>query len=105
MDGLEFQEYVADMLKRQGYPDVMLAERYDYGVDIIATKDGVRWGVQAKRYSGLVGADAVRQVVAGLCMYDCERAMVVTNSTFSRVACKLAASNNCMLVDGLTLGC
>lgn len=42
MNGLEFERYVADILLRQGYSNVMLTEQYDYGVDIIATKDGVR---------------------------------------------------------------
>lgn len=99
MDGLEFEEYVADMLKRQGYSDVMLTVKYDYGVDIIATKDGIRWGVQVKHYSGLDGANAVQQVVTGLRMYDCDCAMVVTNSMFSHVAVELADANNCELFD------
>jgi hypothetical protein len=37
-------------------------------VDIIADKEGISWGIQNERYSGLVKIDAVRQVVAGLSM-------------------------------------
>lgn len=99
MDGIEFEKYVARMLKRQGYSQIRLTEKYDYGVDIVAAKDGVRWGIQAKRYSGLVKADAVRQVVTGLRIYDCDRTMVITNSVFSRVAIQLAHSNDCVLID------
>ena len=99
MDGLVFEHYVAALLKTQGFQNVSLTEKYDYGVDIIAEKDGIRWGVQVKRYSGLVKAAAVRQVVTGLNIYGCDQAMVVTNSTFSTVAQKLARSNNCVLVD------
>ena len=72
---------------------------YDTDVDIIATKDNIRWGIQVKRYSGLVKAEAVRQVVTGLRVYGCDRAMVITNSVFSRVAIQLANSNECVLVD------
>src|SRR5690606_21651389 len=75
MDGLEFEHYIADLLYRQGYSSVSLTEQFDYGVDIVAERDGVRWGIQAKRYSGLVKADAVRQVVTGLRLYDCDRGM------------------------------
>lgn len=99
MDGLDFEKYVASILKRQGYSNITLTEQYDYGVDIIATRDGICWGIQVKRYSGLVKAEAVRQVVTGLRVYGCDRAMVITNSFFSRVAVRLADSNDCVLVD------
>lgn len=99
MDGIEFEKYVADLLKRNGFHGVKLTEQYDYGVDIIAEKDGVRWGIQTKRYSGLVGADAIRQVVTGLRIYSCDRSMVITNSTYGEFAKKLAAGNNCILID------
>ncbi|MBL8122305.1 restriction endonuclease [Candidatus Saccharibacteria bacterium] len=99
MDGLVFEKYVANLLKQQGYSNISLTEQYDYGVDIIATRDGICWGIQVKRHSGLVKADAVRQVVTGLRVYECDRAMVVTNSVFSRVAIQLAKSNECVLVD------
>lgn len=99
MDGLEFERYVADLLRRNGYSNVSMTERYDYGVDIIADRDGIRWGIQVKRYSGLVKAAAIRQVVAGLNMYGCDQAMVITNSTYSTVAGQLAAANNCLLID------
>ena len=99
MSGIEFEHFVADLLKKQGYTKVRLTEKYDYGVDIIAFKDGLTWGVQVKRHSGLVKANAVRQVVTGLKIYNCDRAMVITNSYFSKVAIKLAKSNNCILIN------
>ena len=99
MDGIGFEYYVAQLLIEKRYINVTLTEQYDYGVDILAEKDGIRWGVQIKRYSGLVKAAAVRQVVAGLSLYDCDRGMVITNSTFSEVAKHLAESNNCVLID------
>lgn len=99
MDGLEFERYVADLLRKNGYRNVRLTEHYDLGVDIIAEAGGVRWGIQVKRYSGLVKANAIRQAVTGIRMYNCHRAMVVTNSTFSTTAKRLAIGNNCVLVD------
>ena len=98
MDGLVFEKYVANLLKQQGYSNISLTEQYDYGVDIIANRDGICWGIQVKRYSGLVKADAVRQVVTGLRLYGCDRAMVITNSEFRSVAVRLAESNDCVLI-------
>jgi len=98
-DGLAFERYVAAILPRLGFTNVMLTERYDLGVDIVAAKGGLTWGIQVKQYNGLVKAAAVRQVVTALNMYGCNRAMVVTNSSFSRPAIALAQSNNCVLID------
>jgi restriction system protein len=99
MDPLAFEKYVAELLKSQGYGQITLTEKYDYGVDIIAVKDDISWGIQVKRYSDLVKAEAVRQVVTALRQYNCQRSMVVTNNVFSRPAKVLAASNNCVLID------
>ena len=99
MSGLEFELYVAQLLTNLGYSRVKLTETYDLGVDIIAQDEDVRWGIQVKRHSGLVKAEAVRQVVTGLNVYGCDRSMVITNSTFSDPAVRLANSNNCVLVD------
>lgn len=99
MSGLEFEKYVAGLLKQQGYTKIKLTEKFDYGVDIIAHKDGIRWGIQTKRYSGLCKKAAVAQVVSALKYYDCTKAMVVTNSTFSKQAKVLATVNECVLVD------
>jgi HJR/Mrr/RecB family endonuclease len=99
MTGLDFERCVARLLKAQGYTNIRLTEQYDLGVDIVADKDSVRWGIQVKRYSGLVKAEAIRQVVTALKFYGCDQAMVITNSVFSRPACELADSNDCVLVD------
>lgn len=99
MTGLEFERSVAILLKQNGFRKITLTERYDFGVDIIAHKEGVRWGIQAKRHSGIVKANAVRQVVTGLRVYGCDRAMVITNSTYSSTAKRLAQANDCVLVD------
>ena len=85
MTGLEFEKYVAKYLRNQGYK-TNLTEKYDLGIDIVAVQDGIRQGVQVKRYKGVVGANAVRQSVTALNLYDCDRAMVVTNSYFSNTA-------------------
>ena len=102
MTGLEFEKYVAKYLRKQGYK-TKLTEKYDLGIDIVATKDGVRYGVQVKRRKGVVGANAVRQAVSALNLYNCDRAMVITNSYYSKSAIILAESNDCILFDRANL--
>lgn len=99
----EFEYFVADWLRDHGFSDVRLTEHYDLGVDIVAKKDGIAWGVQVKHYHGLVGINAVRQVVVALKKYKCDRAMVVTNSIFSQPAIEIAKSQDCVLIDGSKL--
>lgn len=99
MDGLQFERYISTLLARHGFTGIELTEQYDLGVDIIAHKNDERWGIQVKRYSGLVKAEAVRQVITGLKLYGCDRSMVITNSNYSKIARQLAAGNNCVLVD------
>ena len=96
MTGLEFEKYVAKYLRNQVYK-TNLTEKYDLGIDIVAVKDGIRYGVQVKRHKGVVGANAVRQAVTALNLYDCDRAIVITNSYFSKTAIRLADSNSCQI--------
>ena len=100
MTGGQFEHYVAELLKHQGYSDVCVTQLSgDYGADLIATKDNVRWAIQAKRYTGHVGVPAVQQAVAACAYYGCQSAMVVTTSRFTYAAQKLARTNRTTLVD------
>lgn len=99
MDGFTFEKYVVRLLKRQGYRNVRLTEKYDLGIDVIADKAGERWGIQVKRNHKPTKALSVRQAVTALTHYKCTRAMVVSNSIYTGAAKRLAASNNCVLID------
>lgn len=104
MDGFVFEKYVEELLKNQGFQHVRLTEKYDLGIDAIADKDGERWGIQIKRNRGKTKAESVRQAVTALNHYQCTRAMVVSNSTFTNSARQLADSNRCVLIDRAKLG-
>lgn len=103
MNGLEFERYLADLLRKRGYTNIRLTEKFDLGIDIVAQKDGIAWGIQAKRYNSPVKAEAVRQAYTALNRYKCDRAMVITNSTYSYQAQALARDNQIPLIDRQTL--
>lgn len=103
LNGLDFEKQINEWLKLLGYNEVKTTEYFDQGLDIIAYKPGVLLGVQVKRSSRPVGVSAVRAAVTGLKVYGCTQAMVVTNSSFTKSAIKLALANDCKLVDGLEL--
>lgn len=104
MDGFVFEKYVAELLKNEGFSSVTLTEKYDLGIDVIANRDGERWGIQVKRNRGKTKAESVRAAVTALTHYKCTRAMVVSNSLFTGAARELAKSNNCVLIDRGRLG-
>lgn len=98
MSGTEFEEFVAAQLRIAGYSVAPTASTGDYGVDLIAKKDGVRMAVQCKRLVKAVGVAAVQQVVAGALHHGCNRTVVVTNQTFTKAARQLASTHRCRLV-------
>ena len=67
MDGFHFEYQCAEILKRYGF-----------------------YGIQCKYYSYPVGNKAVQEAYAGANFYDCDKAMVMTNLTFTRSATELA---------------
>lgn len=98
MSGVEFEEFVAAQLRVAGYTVTPTASTGDYGVDLIAKKDGVRMAVQCKRLAKAVGVAAVQQVVSGARQHGCHRTVVVTNQTFTKAARQLAITHQCRLV-------
>ena len=103
MSGRQFEDQIVLWLKECGYIKTTKTEYFDQGLDIIATKPGVILGVQVKRSARPVGINAVRAAIAGLKSYGCTQAMVITNSTFTSPAIRLAESNDCELVNGQDL--
>jgi hypothetical protein len=59
--------------------------------------------IQAKRYKGSVGNDAVQEVVGALKFYKAEEGWVITSGRFTQPARALAKANGIHLVDGLDL--
>lgn len=98
MPGLQFEKWVGAQLQARGYR-VRYTPINDYGVDIVAKKDGLKTAVQVKRYRKILDQKPVREAVAGMMHYKCSRSMVVTNSHFTQAARVLAKSNRCELID------
>ena len=104
MNGYEFEEYAAGYLKRNGYSKVTVTKASrDFGVDLIAKKHRTTYAVQCKLYRGKVGNSAVQEAVAGKSYYDCDEAIVITNSVFYPGAIALAEANDVILIDGTQL--
>lgn len=103
LEGIAFEHVVADLLTSRGYKTEVTQASNDYGIDVIALKDNVRFGVQVKRYTGSVSRSAISDAVAGSRHWQCHASMVVTNSYFTNGAKQLAESTGCVLIDRAVL--
>lgn len=97
MTGAEFEEFVGLLFKKMGYSSQVTKQSGDQGLDVIATKNGTKIGVQAKCYSNTVGNSAVQEAVAGKSFYNCDKVIVITNNYFTPAAEELAQSNGVIL--------
>lgn len=101
--GEDYEKYVASRLSASGFRNVRLTQKSsDYGADVICEKQGVKYCVQCKFYSNPVGVSAVQEIFAAKAHYNSDRAMVITNNTFTSQAKKLAGDNGVILVDSFT---
>lgn len=100
MDGHDFEEWCADLLKKTGYDKASVTKGSgDQGIDIVAVKDGIRYAIQCKCYSSNLGNKPVQEVYAGKEMYDCQVAAVMTNQYFTVGSKKLAEKTRVLLWD------
>lgn len=100
-NGYDFEAFVANVYKMLGYNvEGVTSKSGDQGADVIIEKDNIKYAIQVKYYNNPVGNKAIQEVVAAKSFYKTDKAMVVTNSTFTPQAITLANVNDVLLVDG-----
>lgn len=100
MEGHEFEYYCAELLKKSGFQEVEVTRGSgDYGIDILAEKDGVTYAIQCKRYNAPVGVKAVQEAYAGRDYYDRMVGAVLTNQYFTQPAVEAARKLKILLWD------
>ena len=100
MEGHEFEYFCADLLSSRGFREVEVTKGSgDYGVDILAEKDGVTYAIQCKAYTSPVGVKAVQEAYAGRDYYDRMVGAVLTNQYFTKPAVEAAKKLKILLWD------
>lgn len=100
MDGHDFEYYCADLLRKRGFQEVEVTKGSgDYGIDILAERDGVTYAIQCKCYGDSVGVKAVQEAYAGRDYYDCMVGAVLTNQYFTQPAVEAAKKLKILLWD------
>ena len=100
MEGLDFEYYCAELLRNRGFIEVEVTKSSgDYGIDILAEKEGVTYAIQCKRYNGPVGVKAVQEAYAGRDFYDRMVGCVLTNQYLTQPAVDAAQKLKILLWD------
>lgn len=100
MEGHDFEQFCAQLLRGRGFLEVEVTKGSgDYGVDILAEKDGVTYAIQCKRYAEPVGVGAVQEAYAGRDYYDRMVGAVLTNQYFTAPAVEAAKKLKILLWD------
>ena len=100
MDGRDFEFFCADLLEQIGFLDVEVTKGSgDFGIDILAEKDGVTYAIQCKRYEEPVGVKAVQEAYAGREYYDRMVGAVMSNQYFTEPAVAAAKKLKILLWD------
>jgi len=87
---IEFEHYCADILRCNGWDARVTQAAGDQGIDVIATLLNVKAVLQCKKYSQPIGNKAVQEIIAGKHYEQADIAGVVSNSSYTPSAKRLA---------------
>lgn len=105
LSGRQFEDFLDKLLPRLGFSNTKrMPLSGDFGGDMLASKDGKTFVIQAKRLCRTVGVRAVQEAHTAKQYYGANTAMVISNRAFSLRARKLAQRCECLLVDRDALG-
>lgn len=99
MSGYDFEEYCIKVLANAGFYNIQHTKLSgDFGIDIIAERNGMKIGIQCKRYSSPVGVKAVQEAISGSVYYGCSVPMVLSNQDYTPQAIRMAHRTNALLM-------
>lgn len=100
----EFEAFVAQVFRDQGFKVWDIRFTADHGVDLqLITPDGAPAVAQVKRYRDRVGEPAVRDLFGAMIHANANRAFLIGTGGFSRPARDWAAGKPITLIDGRQL--
>ncbi|MDH5670411.1 MAG: restriction endonuclease, partial [Nitrospira sp.] len=96
--GRDFEQSCGARLNELGFEVEYTSTSGDFGCDIVATKDGLRYAVQCKGREMTAGVTAVQEAAAARSHYKTDYAVVISQSGYTKAARDLAASTRVVLV-------
>lgn len=97
----KFEFLAGEYLKQEGFEIEVTKGVADWGVDVFAEKDGVKYAVQAKMYGDCktkINRRMMMELYGVMRYFDCQRAMVIYNGQMMPDAVKVAEKLDIQLV-------
>jgi len=101
MHPTEFEEYIADLYRRLGYKTEKVGGSYDGGIDVIATKNGVKLYIQCKKHiKRKAGVHDIRDFYGAMAgKLSKAKGIFITTNIFTTEAEKFAEDKPIELID------
>lgn len=96
---LDYEKNISTQLKSMGFNARTTKGSGDQGADVLATKNGISFAIQCKRYSKPVGNKAVQEANAGRDFYKKDFGVVVSNAGFTKSAKQAAHACGIILLN------
>ncbi|MGE0825518.1 MAG: restriction endonuclease [Candidatus Binatia bacterium] len=99
MTGVEFEEFVAAMFRKEGYVVELTPGSGDHGIDLMLRKDNQLSVVQCKRWTAPIGEPVVRDFFGALMNIGAQSGYIITTSAFTSQALTFAQNKPIRLID------
>ena len=103
MKGREFERFLAEFFRKQGYEVKGTPVSADQGADLLLYKEERRIAVQAKQWEAKVGNKAVHEAHVGRTFYNTYEAWVIATSAFTKAADEAGRNLGVRLIGGKEL--
>lgn len=100
----QFESWVGEHFREQGYSVVETPEGPDNGIDLVLRKDGEKTYVQCKHWkANQIGVEKVRELLGSIAAGGAQNGVFVASGTYTEPARKLARESGIRLIDGAEL--
>lgn len=103
-NGIEYERACHASLVAVGFSVEFTPVTGDYGADLIAEKDGLRYAIQCKDLSKPVGIKGIQEAIGARRHYQADFACVCCDAGFTDAAIELATSNRVIVTALPSLG-
>jgi HJR/Mrr/RecB family endonuclease len=97
-DGLQFERRCVDALAEAGFSAALTPTSGDFGSDIVAEKNALRYVVQCKSGKKPAGISSVQEASSAVIYYEVDYGIVVSEAGFTSSAVRLASRTSIALV-------
>jgi|GEM_PF-5676704 hypothetical protein len=97
MNDEEFESFIISLFFKMGYKAISTRMAGEFGVNLIASKNGNRIGIQAKCNLSNISEAEIRLLLDGLDHYQLKQGLAITNMYFTAQAVSLAEASGIVL--------